>query len=108
MQYRDRIASVIDLEAVFEGIPRSLTELEEVVPIVVVTLDEHHTVALIVHQILDIVEDSLTITGASSRPGIQCYATVQEHVTEILDIHAIIDLANPYRPRRESMTGIRG
>lgn len=97
MQYRDRIVSLIDLEVVLTRTHRPLPALEEVVPVVVITLDEHFTIGLMVHQILDIAEETLTITGAANRPGIQCYATVQGQITEILDLPAIIDLADPDR-----------
>ncbi|NJR63287.1 MAG: chemotaxis protein CheA [Cyanobacteria bacterium CRU_2_1] len=108
MQYRDRIVSLIDLETVFTGISRPLSEFEAVVSVVVIALDEHATVGLIVHQMLDIVEDSLTVTGAASRPGVQCYATVQGQITEILDLQALVDLANPYCVTPELVTGSRG
>jgi two-component system chemotaxis sensor kinase CheA len=105
MQYRDRIACLIDLELLFTGTTRSLAELEEAVPIVVMTLSANHTVGLVVHQILDIVAEPLTITGIANRPGVQCYATVQGQITEILDLEAMIDLANPYNPAQALMSG---
>lgn len=105
MQYRDRIASLIDLEAIFSGTTRSLPELEEVVPVVVITLDENRTVGLIVHQILDIVEESLTVTGAANRPGVECYATVQGQIIEILDLEAVVALAAPSGTTRELTPG---
>lgn len=97
MQYRDRVITLIDLETVFTGITRSLNQFEEWLSIVVITLDSDRTVGLIVNQILDIVEEPLTVTGAAIRLGSQCYATVQGQVTEILDLNAIVELANPYR-----------
>lgn len=106
MQYRDRVVTLIDLEAVFTGNTRTLDQFEEFLSIVVITLDQNHTVGLIVNQILDIVEESLTVTGAAIRPGSQCYATVQGQITEILDLEAIVELANPYRTP-ELITGAR-
>lgn len=103
MQYRDRIATVVDLDAIFTGTARPLSDVEDAIPVVVVALNEHHTVGLMVHQILDTVEESLTVTGVASRPGIQCYARVQGHITEILDLEAIVELANPYRVTEELM-----
>jgi two-component system, chemotaxis family, sensor kinase CheA len=108
MQYRDRIASMIDLESIFTGAIRPLSALEDVVPVVVILLDENRTIGLIVHQILDTVEESLVVTGAASRPGIQCYATVQGQITEMLDLDALVELSNPYRAVQELMTGARG
>lgn len=108
MKYRDRIATVIDLETIFNNTTRPLTDFEQVLPVIVMTLDESLTVGLIVHQILDTVEESLTVTGAANRPGIQCYATVQGQITEMLDLAAIVELANPYRVGQERMAGARG
>jgi two-component system chemotaxis sensor kinase CheA len=105
MQYRDRIACLIDLELFFTGNIRPLAELDDVVPIVVMTLDTNRTVGLVVHQILDIVAEPLTVTGAANRLGVQCYATVQGQITEILDLEAMIDLANPYNSAQPLMTG---
>ncbi|MBD1913813.1 MULTISPECIES: chemotaxis protein CheA [unclassified Leptolyngbya] len=108
MQYRDRIASLIDLEALFTGVARPLPEFDDVIPVVVISLEDNRTVGLVVHQILDIAEESLTVTGAANRPGVQCYATVQGQITEMLDLEALIDLANPYRVSQELMTGVGG
>ncbi len=96
MKYGDRIVSLIDLQKVFTGTPHPLDEFKEFISIVVITLNDDHTVGLIVEQILDIVEESLSVTGLANRPGVQCYATVQGQITEILDLNAIVDLANPY------------
>lgn len=97
MQYRDRIVSLIDLQSVFTGETCALHEFEEVIPIVVITLNENRTIGLIVQKILDIAEEALTVVGAANRAGSQCYATVQGQITEILDLDAIVDLADPYR-----------
>jgi two-component system chemotaxis sensor kinase CheA len=47
-------------------------------------------VGLIVDRILDIVEQDSDIQGPSSRPGVECTAVVQGHVTEMLDVEALI------------------
>ncbi|BAU10333.1 CheW-like domain protein [Leptolyngbya sp. NIES-3755] len=106
MQYRvsfgeaqstDRVIVLIDLQAVFTGVRRTLEQFDEIISIVVVELSRDRTIGIIVDEILDIVEEPLTVTGAAIRPGSQCYATVQGQITEILDVTAIVDLANPYR-----------
>ncbi len=113
MQYRDSIVTLIDLQAVFTGTPRPLAEFEETIEIVVVTLDSSETngvdrkIGLIVQQILDVVEESITVTGAANRPGVQYYATVQNQITEILDLKALADLANPYRAAQKLAAGAR-
>ncbi|HEY9624707.1 MAG TPA: chemotaxis protein CheA [Crinalium sp.] len=107
MQYRDRIVSLIDLEVVFSGTARPLSEFADIVAVVVIAFDENHTIGLVVHQILDIVEESLSVTGAANRPGMQCYATVQGQITEILDLNAIVALSDPYYAARALMSGGR-
>ncbi|MGG6265939.1 chemotaxis protein CheA [Leptolyngbya sp. AN03gr2] len=106
MQYRvsfgeaesnDRVIVLVDLQAVFTGVRRTLDQFDETISIVVVELSRDRTIGIIVDEILDIVEEPLTATGAAIRPGSQCYATVQGQITEILDVNAIVDLANPYR-----------
>lgn len=92
MQYRDRIVSLINLQTIFTGTIQDLEQLEEMVSVVVLTLAGDRTVGLIVHQILDIAEESLTVTGAASQAGTQCYATVQGQITQILDLSEIVAL----------------
>jgi two-component system, chemotaxis family, sensor kinase CheA len=106
VQYRDRIVSLIDLQTFFTKTPRSLAEFEEVIPIVVVMLEDGRSVGLIVERLLDIVEESLTVTGVAGRPGVRCYATIQGQITEILDLDAIVALANPHHTSRELALGL--
>ncbi|MGL5943669.1 MAG: chemotaxis protein CheW [Waterburya sp.] len=92
VQYRDRILSLIDLHLIFAGEKRELTKLksnEESLAVIVVTLDENQSIGLVIEKFLDVVEETLIIKAAASRPGVKCYATVQGQVTEILDLEAI-------------------
>lgn len=102
MQYRDRVVALIDLQAVLSRIPRSIHEFEESIAVVVIEREHNQVIGLIVDQILDIVEESLTVTGAAIRPGSSCYASVQGQITEMLDLDAIVKLANPYLVSDES------
>ncbi len=92
VQYRDRILALIDLHLIFAGEKRELIKLksnEESLAVVVVTLDENQSIGLVIEKFLDVVEETLTVKAAASRPGVKCYATVQGQVTEILDLEAI-------------------
>lgn len=102
MQYRDRVVALIDLQAVLSRTPRSSHEFEESIAVVVIEREHNQVIGLIVDQILDIVEESLTVTGAAIRPGSSCYASVQGQITEMLDLDAIVKLANPYLVSDES------
>jgi two-component system chemotaxis sensor kinase CheA len=92
VQYRDRILALIDLYLIFAGEKRELTNLksnEESLAVIVVTLDENQSIGLVIEKFLDVVEETLIVKAAASRPGVKCYATVQGQVTEILDLEAI-------------------
>jgi two-component system, chemotaxis family, sensor kinase CheA len=95
VQYCDRILSLIDLHLIFTGKIREITKLQSdcvALSVVVVTLNENYTVGLIVDKILDVVEETLTVKASASRSGVQCYATVQGQITEILDLEAIVKI----------------
>jgi two-component system chemotaxis sensor kinase CheA len=96
VQYRDRILTLIDLYLIFVGEKRELTKLknnEESLAVIVVTLDENQSIGLVIEKFLDVVEETLVIKAAASRPGVKCYATVQGQVTEILDLEAIAEIS---------------
>ncbi|MBW4419869.1 MAG: chemotaxis protein CheA [Myxacorys californica WJT36-NPBG1] len=96
VKYRDRILPLIDLHQVFGS---SMPEREEL-SVVVVALSASCSVGLIVDRVLDIVEDSLSFKGGATRPGISFCASIQDQVTEILDIDAIVEMVNPHLLRQ--------
>lgn len=80
------------MHLIFAGEKRELTKLksnEESLSVIVVAFDENHSIGLVIEKFLDVVEETLIIKAAASRPGVMCYATVQGQVTEILDLEAI-------------------
>lgn len=93
IQYSNTIIPLIDLNEVFLGAPKILPD--SVIQVVVITLNNHNY-GLIVNSIIDIVEEPLKIQGASTRLGVEMLATIQNEITEILDIEKVIALANPY------------
>lgn len=96
VKYRDHILPLIDLHQVFGG---SVPDREEL-SVVVVALSVSHQVGIIVDRILDIVEDALSFRGAATRPGVSFCASIQEQVTEMLDIDAIVEMVNPHLLRQ--------
>ena len=58
---------------------------------VLVLTHEGRSFGLVVNQILDIVEDTAEIQSASTRTGVLYSAVVAEHVTEMLDVPAILE-----------------
>lgn len=61
---------------------------------VVVTGDGDNAVGLVVGQILDIVEEHISVQTRSARPGVATTAVVQGKVTEIIDVQTILAM-NP-------------
>ena len=66
----------------------------ETVPVVVCTVDGRR-IGLIVHRIADIIEEELKARRPGSRKGVRGCAVIQDRITEILDLEAVIRLADP-------------
>jgi two-component system chemotaxis sensor kinase CheA len=62
---------------------------------VVVYAGEGQRVGLVVHQILDIVEEAIGTRFRSNRPGVLFTGVVQGRVTEFLDVEGLIRSADP-------------
>ncbi|AKG20168.1 chemotaxis protein CheA [Calothrix sp. 336/3] len=102
IQSYGKILPLIDLHKIFSPSDKNdlrdriQTNLAETLQIVIVSPSSELSLALVVDRILDIVEEPLIITGVSSRPGILFCAVFQGKITEILDIEAVIRIANPH------------
>lgn len=101
VQSYGKILPLIDLHKIFSdnynGLQqRTKASVAETLQIVIVSPSSELSVALVVERILDIVEEPLIITGVSSRPGVLLCAVFQGKITEILDIEAVIRIANPH------------
>ncbi|MEJ1930604.1 chemotaxis protein CheW, partial [Nostoc sp. NIES-2111] len=98
MRSYGQIIPLIDLKQVFQNDTNQpdLATQTDTLQIVIVSANSQLIVALIVEQILDIVEESLTVKGIPSRPGVMFCAVIQGQITEILDIEAVIRIVNPY------------
>ncbi|MEH2172783.1 chemotaxis protein CheA [Nostoc sp.] len=102
VQSYGKILPLIDLNKVFfrsyenDLHDRTKATVAETLQIVIVSPSSELSVGLVVERILDIVEEPLTITGVSSRPGVLLCAVFQGQITEILDIEAVIRIANPH------------
>jgi two-component system chemotaxis sensor kinase CheA len=99
-QYRGEILPLINLEyALVERRRRirpetRLRATKSDAPLqVLVCNHEGHTVGLVVEQILDIIEDSAELKYPASRPGVLYSTVINERVTELIDIPAILHTA---------------
>lgn len=97
VRYNNQILPLIDLHTIFgDRTFDNLATETETLSIIIVSPYPAVSVALVVDQILDIVEEPLTIKGIPSREGILFSTVIQGKITEILDIEAIIRKTNPY------------
>ncbi|HUA01426.1 MAG TPA: chemotaxis protein CheW [Candidatus Aquilonibacter sp.] len=96
-QYRGRILPLVRLAALVEERRerRRYKAPDQTAPLqVLVCNHEGHRVGLVVERIVDIVEDTAEVKYPASRKGIQCSAVIQDKVTELIDVPAILKAAN--------------
>ncbi|GAT71175.1 chemotaxis protein CheA [Planomonospora sphaerica] len=103
VQYRDHILPVIRLASLLGCYD---VEEGETVPAVVYT-ERGRSVALVVQQIVDIVEDHIESRSDLDDDGLTGSAVIQQRVTELLDVRRAILAADPrfYAEMSESMVG---
>ncbi len=94
-QYRGQILPLIRISEVLEERREAMQTAESVFPgehasQVLVLTHEGLSFGLVVNQILDIVEDALEVQSPATRAGVQYSAVIAEHVTELLDVPAIL------------------
>ena len=91
VQYRGEIMPLINLGRFLGG--------DDVTPAdprqVIVFSDKGHSAGLVVEQILDIVSQSISVTRSNSRAGVLGSAVIQQRVTDLLDVAAIVRHAVP-------------
>jgi len=95
IQYRGEILRLIDLRAMLGRSPIGEDEASGDLLQVVVSSENGRSVGLIVHRILDIVEESVAMKHRTSLQGILGAAIIQGKVTDLLDVHAAIRQADP-------------
>ncbi|OUL36477.1 chemotaxis protein CheA [Nostoc sp. T09] len=97
VRLNSKILPLIDLHTIFsDRHHRELDRATETLEIAIVSPDSELSIGLVVERILDIVDEPLTIKGIPSRPGVLFCAVIQGQITEILDVEAVIRIANPY------------
>ena len=99
VQYRNEILQLVMLD---ETLPerrqkarmRSDVPETDAVQVVVCTIDGHR-IGIAVHRILDIIRQSIEVTRPASREGVASCVVIQDRVTEILNLRALIRLSDP-------------
>ncbi len=92
VQYRGEILPLIRLSECM-GVPSLLSDVS--LMDVVVYTEAGRSVGLVVDQIVDIVESELTNTRATQRAGLINSAVIHGHVTDLLDLPAVIRMVDP-------------
>ena len=71
---------------------------------VVVFNDGGHSVGMVVDELIDVAEEVIKVRQQSSRQGLLGSAVIDSHVTDILDVSAVLDAskAKQCRPRRSA------
>jgi two-component system, chemotaxis family, sensor kinase CheA len=87
VQYRGAILPLLMLgrELLREPRPESTAPL-----LVIVYSEKGRSIGLVVEQILDVVEEVITVRSQASRDGVLGSAVVQNRVTDLLDVHGVI------------------
>ena len=89
IQYRGQILHLVQLSALLEQRTVDLTQLQDPVQVVVFS-DRDRVLGLIVDQVVDIVDDAITVRQATEREGLAGAAVVGKKVTDFLDLVSVI------------------
>jgi len=93
VQYRDKILPLISLRAVLESGARDEGLQADPVQVVVFN-DGDRSVGMVVDQILDVVEEAVSVRQKSGRKGLLGSAVIGKRVTDFLDLNEIIQAAS--------------
>ncbi len=95
VQYRDRILPLAPLGAILgDGAAQTAAVRDPAQAIVFA--DGDRTLGILVDQILDIVEDNVTVRRGADRPGLLGSAVIGKKVADLLDLHAVIEGADAH------------
>lgn len=92
VQYRGEILPLIRLS---DTLGVQSRDMQDSLMDVVVYTEEGRSVGLVVDQIVDIVETELVNTRPAHRAGLIQSAVIQGHVTDLLDLPAVIRMVDP-------------
>ncbi len=93
VQYRGRILQLASLASILDPGAADTTGLQDPAQVVVFSNGEH-SIGILVDQILDIVEDQVTVRQAAARQGLLGSAVIGKQVTDLLDLHTVIQAAD--------------
>ena len=91
VQYRGEILPLVSLPKHFAGADLTDRDMKQVI----VFTENNRSVGLVVEQILDIVSEAITVQHQSTRAGVIGSAIIQQRVTDLLDVHAVVRATDP-------------
>jgi two-component system chemotaxis sensor kinase CheA len=94
VQYRDEILPLFHLSSYLPMASDNENQKADTLKVVVYS-DEGRSAGIVVDQILDIVEENISIEHSGACEGIVGSAVVQGSVTDLVDVEAIIRAADP-------------
>jgi two-component system chemotaxis sensor kinase CheA len=93
VQYRGAILPLIDLGREISGEPY---DADGEAPLQVIVYSEHgRSVGFVVDQILDIVEEHITVRHRAARSGALGSVVLAGKVTDLLDVHGVMNASDP-------------
>jgi len=92
VQYRNRILPLIPLRAVLESDAAEHAPAADPVQVIVFN-DGDRSVGVVVDQILDVAEETVTVRQKTGRKGLLGSAVVGKHVADFLDLNQVIRTA---------------
>jgi two-component system, chemotaxis family, sensor kinase CheA len=96
VQYRGEIMPLLDLGRIFKGVETPRADTYQVV----VHSDGQRSVGLVVAEILDIVNERIVVQRRASRAGVVGSAVIQQRVTDLIDVQAVVAAEEPaWSPR---------
>ncbi len=101
VQYRGRILPLAPLAPILEPGCEDTAGSQDPVQAIVFD-DGNRRIGLLVDQLVDIVDDTVTIRQASGRKGLLGSAVIGKRVTDMLDLDAVIAEASGERRREET------
>jgi two-component system chemotaxis sensor kinase CheA len=92
IQYRGEILSLIEL-----GSAADIDASPDTTNVTVLVFSERErSIGLVIHKILDVVEEPITVDRATSRPGVLGTVIVQGRVTDLIDVKGVIGARAPW------------
>jgi two-component system chemotaxis sensor kinase CheA len=105
VQYRGEIMPLVRLSKVLHVEPAATDGSNETLQVVVYS-DQGHSVGLVVEQILDIVEERVTVERRAKQVGILGSAVIQQRVTDLLDVQGIVSTVDSKSSERPVAAGV--